>query len=296
MRLTRVEILVLVVIAAIGLSLLIPFVTYQRATSRQTACQDRLARLALATQQYDATEGSLPGYVNPLSKDRATGWVIPLLPYLTSTDPKGNDHLLQAHAAMLAEKAGPTRLPELLCPAQGRFAGDAPLSFVSNCGMPDVSDDPNLPPDWQANGLFFNRALPAPQQVKTSLAWLTKHDGTKVTLLFSENVDAGSWRDADEARNGFLWAANVQDGEPSSLPTIWPINQHRGQGDGTIKFARPASEHPGVVNVVMADAKTQALADQIDYLVFQRLMTADGAQVKAPNTNEPLPEPWRYRD
>jgi hypothetical protein len=296
MRLTRVEIFVLVLIAAIGLSLLIPFVTYQRAASRQLVCQDRLARLALATQQCEAAEGALPGYRNPLEKNRATGWVSPLLPYLTTTDPKGNDHLLQAHAAVVAEKAGPTRLPELLCPAQGQFAGEAPLSFVSNSGMSDVNDDPSLPPDWQANGLFFNHVLPAPQQVKASLAWLTKHDGTKVTLLFSENVDAGSWRDNDEARNGFLWAANVKKGEPTPLPTIWPINQHRGQGDGNIKFARPASEHPGVVNVVMADAKTQALAEQIDYLVFQRLMTADGAQVKAPNKDEPLPEPWRYRD
>lgn len=294
MRLSRSELLVVCLVGLLVLSLLFPFLQYQRASARSLVCQDRLGRLAIAAQAHDATVGHLPGFSDFLEENLPASWTTQLLPHLTTADPNGTENLQRAYAAFVAQKQGPSRLPELLCPAQEKFVPEAPLSYVANCGQPDVHADETLPPDWQANGLFFQRDVPDARRVTTSLAWLSAHDGQKVTLLLSENVDAGPWHATNEATIGFVWAPNLVDGLPSPLPTLWPINQHRGEGDGSIKFARPASEHAGVANGVMASGTVQAISDQIDYLVFQRMLTADGANVKAANQDAYLPAPWRH--
>lgn len=294
MRLTKPELAVVVFVAVIGISLLIPFVLHQRAAGRRLTCEDRLRRLAQAAQEYDDQHDALPGYVTGKGSDARQNWIVALLPHLTTADGAGGQHLQDARDALLTGKQGPTRLPELLCPGTAIFTSKTPLSFVGNCGMPDVKPADNLPPDWQANGLLVDQTVATKQRVTTSLAWLSEHDGTKVTILFSENVDAPSWQETSEAAIGFVWGANLVEGEPSPLPTVWPINQHRGQGDGSLKFARPSSEHVGGVNVVMASSTTQFLSEAVDYLVYQRLLTADGANVKIPGKDELLPKPWRH--
>jgi prepilin-type processing-associated H-X9-DG protein len=266
----------------------------QRTAARSTLCQDRQRRLAQAMQAFDAEEGALAGYKNLVRNDRITGWVLPILPLLTSPDDAAVPKFQEAYDDFLSDNAGPTRFAELLCPAVAEYKREAPLAYVVNCGMPDVDGDPELPPDWQANGVCFDLTQLEPLRVRVSLDWISKHDGTKVTLLLAENVDATSWRAPHEQETGFLWAANMEDGVPSPHPTLLTINELRGEQDYTLKFARPSSEHRGGVNVAMADGKTQFLNERIDYLAFQRLMTSDGAHVKVPNKDEALPEPWRY--
>lgn len=293
MRLTKAEIVVVLAVMAILATLAVPFVLHQRNAARRLTCDDRLRRLAMAMQKYDTTRERLPGFRQ--NDDPVRGWAVEVLPFLTVAGDAENTHLTNAHAALLQEKQGPQRLPELLCPATNDFKFPAPLSYVANCAMPDAKPtQDDAPPDWQANGMFFNRDLDPPQRVTTSLAWLAQHDGEKFTLLLSENLDAGSWKDATEALTGFVWAANLDNGVPTALPTVLPINHQRSQGDGSLRFARPSSEHVGGVNAAMADASTQFVSERIDYLVFQRLMTADGAHVKAPGRDEPLDPPWRY--
>ena len=50
----------------------------------------------------------------------------------------------------------------------------------------------------------------------------------------------------------------------------------------TPEFARPASTHSGGVNVVFADGHTQFLRDDIDYTVYQRLLTSNGKKCVDP--------------
>ena len=292
--LTRLEVLVIVVVAILAIGLLIPLVQWQRTAARSTMCQDRQRRLAEAAHAFDRNDGVLPGYRNVVGSDRITGWVTVLLPMLSSPDDKSPRGFQEAYDAIVASKTGPTRFPELLCPGVAEYKREAPLAFVANCGMPDVNDDQSLPPDWPANGVFFDRTEIESLHVEMSLDWLTKHDGTRVTLLFSENVDATSWVAPNEAETGFLWAANMEDGNPTPHPTLLHINERRGEWENSEKFARPSSEHPGGVNVAMASGQTQFLNDKIDYLAFQLMMTSDGENVKTPNKDEPLKEPWRY--
>lgn len=292
--LAKTELVVVVVIVLAAIALLIPFALQQRAASRAMTCQDRLQRLSLAVIEYDTKHGNLPGYRQSMG-EVTVGWVPPLLPLLHATDQQTEALQAQALAALQENKRGPAQLPSLLCPAQSPLERTSPISFIANCGMPDNTKESELPPDWQTNGLFFDHLVePEARRVMTSLNWLTRHDGSETTLLFSENIDAGAWSDSDEAKTGFVWTANKDaEGNPTSLPDVLRINQERGAGDGSLKFARPSSYHRGGVNVVMASGASRLVNDQIDYLVWQRLMVADGDNVKLAGEDEPAPQPWR---
>jgi prepilin-type processing-associated H-X9-DG protein len=185
-------------------------------------------------------------------------------------------------------------IPELVCPADSPEKGKptgAWLSYVANSGMPDVAGT-DFPPDWPANGPFLDRfAVPLGDDV--SLDWIDKHDGTGQTLMLSENLDASKWTDTDEARVGFVWVANVVDGEPDPGGELLRINADRGLGDGSIRFARPSSNHPGGVNVMYCDGRSEFLTESVDYLVLVRLMTPDDLALKLAGTDEPVEAPFR---
>jgi hypothetical protein len=294
--LTRIELVVIVIIVGGAALLLVPFVLHQRTQARRTLCEDRLRRLGQAAAWHDEQEGRLPGYRDRVRGDQITSWVTRVLPYLTTSDPAGDTPFHNAYEAVEQDRRDGLRLPELRCPAQVKFRSqEAPLSYIANCGLADRGEDLDYPPDWPSNGVFFDVTLSAEsQRVTMTLKWLSEHDGTNVTLLLSESTDAHHWTESHEADVGFLWAANEKNGEPTPLPDVLPINARRGESDGTRLFARPASEHTGGVNGVMASGETRFISEQIDYLVFQRLMTAAGAEVKAANRDEPLPPPWRH--
>jgi prepilin-type processing-associated H-X9-DG protein len=192
-------------------------------------------------------------------------------------------------------------IPELVCPADSPEKGKptgAWLSYVANSGMPDVAGT-EFPSDWPANGPFLDRfaaplganVLLAPRDV--SLAWIDERDGTGQTLMLSENLDAAKWTDTDEARVGFVWVANQVDGEPNPGNLLHRINAERGLGDGSIRFARPSSNHPGGVNVMYCDGRSEFLTETIDYLVLVRLMTPDDLDLKLAGTDKPVDPPFR---
>lgn len=308
--LSRLELIVVIVLGVFALALIIPFALQQRTQSRRLLCERRLARLAIAVQRYDDRHEFFPGYRNlqatdQAGKERSTGWVFPLLPFLEASD-EASEELTTIFASYGPEGPVATRgqeptqfLSEVICPAlpMSQYRRDLqPLSYVANCGQPDaeVPADGDIPPDWAANGLFFDHLRSPAQQVKVSLDWLSKHDGAEVTLLFSENLNATRWVSAREAEVGILWVPNEEDGIPSPLPLIEPINQGTTIASvRDMKQARPASLHPGGVNVVMADGKTQFLSEQIDYLAYVRMLTSDGQNVKRAGEDQLLGKPWR---
>ena len=145
--------------------------------------------------------------------------------------------------------------------------------------------------DWPANGVFLDRL--DPHFRPSSLAYLTAHDGAERTLLLSENTDAGLQTDANEARVGFVWVPHLVAGVPDPGDRVLRINVDRRHGDGSLRFARPASFHTGGVNVALASGATQFLTAHIDYLVFVQLMTPDDHGLKHPGTNHEVAPPFR---
>ncbi len=140
-------------------------------------------------------------------------------------------------------------------------------------------------------------------------------DGLSNTLLFAENLMGGRWNVANTAGYGtqqqceltFHWffasEANVCT-PPAGTPTpnaAWKINSDAPgasrpyadvaqalatTGGFTLgewqAAARPSAWHSGGVNVVFADKHTVFLSEQIDYDVYQQLMTTYGKKSEMP--------------
>jgi hypothetical protein len=323
------EVLVIGVFATLLLMLLVMWIGGRRGASRRDHCTFRQQQTAAALLQHEAMHGHFPGYrtLQAIADDgtpRAASWVFPVLPYLGYRPPPGSlrtanfralaeDPAIARPYAPLWKRYGPAgpddmrgeqpseRIVELLCPDDPTRRVASPvnrLSFVVNTGMPDVEEwqtGMSAPAaDWNANGVFMNQFDDGvAEQPYVSLAWIEAHNGANTTLLLSENVDAGQWTDTDEALVGFVWVAEELNSQPSRGSALWGVNERTGDGDGSIKFARPSSFHPGGVNVVYASGETQFMDQNIDWLVFARLMTPDGAAAKFPGSEEPVPEAYR---
>jgi prepilin-type processing-associated H-X9-DG protein len=274
---------------------------------RRTWCEKRQVDMAKAILRYENAQGEFPGYCNvqaEVGQARvATGWVFSVLPYFAPDDRRpGYRPLAPVHKEYgpngPAESRGQLpqrRLPELLCPDNSPRDKEipSPLAFVVNSGLPDAVESREFPPDWPANGVFLDRfSQPQFSQAVVSLEYLSDHDGAETTLLLSENIDAGQWADAAEAQVAFVWAAHLADGEPDPQGVVYRINRRRGAGDGSMQYARPSSHHAGGVNAVMCDGRSQFVNQNIDYLVFCRLMTPDGAGLKQPGSDKPIPPPF----
>jgi hypothetical protein len=302
---------VAVAVTALGFLLLLvfPFIIARRTESRRITCEMRLRRLGEAIDIYHDQNRSYPGYRQALSgadvnEGQPIGWAFGVLPYLISIDAKG------VAPQSIAEQYGPagqpaTRgqrpddvyLPNLVCPDDPRLGQGPPRpalgSYIGNTGLPDVPAGAQGPADWPGNGVLFDRFGRSPYPV----TWPTRdfvrdHDGLEYTLLFSENVDARLWTDADEPRVGFVWLPTLIDGMPAPSDDLLAINARRGAGDGNYRFARPSSMHAGGAYALFCSGKLQFLHENIDYSAFTGLMTSNATDVRRPGSEEKLPVPF----
>jgi prepilin-type processing-associated H-X9-DG protein len=155
----------------------------------------------------------------------------------------------------------------------GAKPSDTPLSYVVNCGRP--GDEDTL-----AHGVFHNHNVSG-EPVRVTLDELSKHDGTNYTLMGSENLQAGFWADTEEANVGMVWLEKPE--------RCSPINQcfDAGARPQDIQYARPSSRHPGGVIATFCDGHLQFLRENIDYQVYQHLMTPDSQAAGVTGTFDP---------
>ncbi len=149
-------------------------------------------------------------------------------------------------------------------------------------------------------------------------------DGSSNTLMLSENAQAFKYTNNNnlsasapdvisssqpaqyepsdvrqvELYTGFVWAPLTTN--PSSAPRINANKNGDYLGPPALKvtqgtylpsgndtswvYARPSSFHPGGVNVAMCGGELFFLRDDIDYKVYQQLMTSDGRHSDMPDT------------
>lgn len=131
--------------------------------------------------------------------------------------------------------------------------------------------------------MFFNRDVDGP--VKT-MSLDSVSDGAQETLLLAENIQAGRWTDTSEADLGMVWRETP---EPCSR-----VNECLDAGDRPqdIAYARPSSHHAGGVVVSFCDGHQVFVSEQVDYQVYQHLMTPDSAKAGLPGK---LEEDWCRR-
>lgn len=331
--LTRIEWIAVILMAMLLAALILPALLQNRQSARRNQCEHRLTDLGLTTLFVaELRPGkTFPGYANEQAADATgkrtkTGWQFELLPYLSRQVEVNRDEVPKEERfnplqflpgpdkfgprQKYYEAHGPTGpdatrgktpefyLPEFMCPDDPRSqAGkrQAWTSYVANCGMPDSKETANkkLPADWPANGAFLEEFDNRDPVIATSPQFVQDHDGASFTIMLSENLDAGLWTDSEEAKVGFLWAPGDAEGRHTPDCPVLFINQERGAGDGSVRFARPSSEHPGGVLMIYCDGRTKFIDQRLDFRIYCSQMTPDGQNVKQPGSDKLLDPPYR---
>jgi prepilin-type processing-associated H-X9-DG protein len=167
------------------------------------------------------------------------------------------------------------------------------LNVTSNIG--DTAD----------NGIFhdqagYDRLTPPQKAPKVRMSNIT--DGAGTTLMYTENIHktydstvasgapAFSWLFGNEQQLGFVWVVPTP---PDTSPQPGDTVNHqealnRNSQDVVVfptdkpRFARPASAHSGGMNVAFCDGHGDFLRDDIDYTIYQQLMTPWGRKCVDP--------------
>jgi hypothetical protein len=256
---------------------------------------------------YPLTSGGQP--------DIEISWAAKLLPHidlqsdwndLLAGYPPGNP------VYSLDVSSSPDRTPRrdiFICPSSPpTIKAWGALSYVANTGAPDIMPNSGYSQsDFVANGICHNLiSTPVNMRGPQVRFGADLQDGAAKTLLLSENVhkdEAGSsiinssWLRSSafylgpstgfgEQPFGMVWVYDPSNyNNPSSqarinrLPDPPPNQPFATFGPA---YARPASEHPELVIAVFAGGNVQSISDQIEYRVYQQLMTPNGRNARYP--------------
>ena len=204
----------------------------------------------------------------------------------------------------------PIKLALLICPS-GTGESDAvnlPNYYVANAGNPDVNAAATAFELHKGGGVFvdlvgsdadgkINIDKRASKVTVDSIV-----DGLSNTLLFSESMQAGPWAPtgADitgkigltgttnaiwQNRVGFCWPLPNTDGTPGQFGRdcvapagrfpLWVNackNSVLSSSDIDFKFARPSSNHPGLVVIAFADGSASTMSDTVDPYLLKKAM------------------------
>jgi prepilin-type N-terminal cleavage/methylation domain-containing protein len=288
---TLVELLVVITIIGLLVSIALPAFTAAQEAARRLTCMRNQQEIAKAILLYESKKKEYPASFSNVFGDACNGvgpcrswpWVPPLLPMMG--EEQLHNYLLDFPDLTDPTNAYLVHIDILVCPSDSRPIGGTPMSYVPNMGLPDDYTYANYsmggyPPipyyDLPANGIFhdrwYGRTGAGP---RVSINSADVKDGTSSTLVLSENVDTLVWNNIiDEFANGMLW----QD----VYPPVVGLNRDTGVGLD-INHARPSSRHANGFVVAYCGGETRFINEEIDYTVYARLMTPDGANAKADN-------------
>lgn len=231
--LTRIEVVVLCVIAMLCGLVLAPAISARRGPARQLQCLNNLREIGLSVLNYtSAYDGQLPPLSSSLSvvnsKDEqgnlTIGWPIALLPVLEDTP-----SLLNSIRQNSISVQGRARI------------GEGERVYIEHFACPTDESSVRVPGglSYVVNAGFFSRDLyngdPQGMHVVGSLAWtgepheeeavavhaatgvfwqtnggfqpsldyISEGDGSATTILVTENLQAGDWYDTDATKIGF---------------------------------------------------------------------------------------------
>ena len=315
---TIVELLVVITIIGLLMALLLPAVGRVRENARRVQCVNNMRSLGTAAVSYASKKEYFPGYISEMPTRNINtlivSWFTQLLPL---TDRNDMYDALQDGSLASNDSSGSLYLELAICPTDQPDTKNLPnLSYVINSGTWDVDNVARVLTngqggrDHKANGIGHNlvgllgrypgiasnriagQIKQAAQAVRVSPDFVSSNDGSSLTILLSENIDAGFWIGDN---SGFAHAANQ-----GGVSMAWlnpPATQARINKDVGLtpetevapRFARPSSNHDGVVVVTFADGHAETLNEEIDPDVYARLMTPDGQNA---NINGEL-IPWQ---
>ncbi len=246
-------------------------------------------------------------------------WSEDRYPIITETESELLEPTSGASGNGYASAAAPN-LEIMQCPSSPTIRGDnGRNSYVSNNGAHPAGNLSFAQSMNKSNGVFVNRLRgsvnSSGNDVPTGDAVTIDDlkDGQGYTVLFSENLQAMPWHRAGflnppadltsapvaypgDSRyvHGMVW----HQADPAALP-VHEINgspaerdkfslqmvQGGGAGLTPPDLARPSSAHTGGVNMAFADGTVRFITDEVEYRVYQALMTPRGK-----SSNVPFPE------
>jgi prepilin-type processing-associated H-X9-DG protein len=297
------DLCVVIAVFCLLFAVLLPKLAQKPVSGRRITCANNMDQIALALQNYVTTKGFFPGYRgnrvpdnNGFDADNIdVSWFVAVAPQMEQGVIYDRWDQLTAQVPPPAGAHNYPFIEFVVCPsnsaARTQPANNQPvshLSYVANAGASDPTParpiDRNVAPDHKANGVFHDLLHPLAPKLS-----LEMKDGASNTLLLSENNQARYWSDQDEFRIAFVF-------HPISTPGTtgkeanYRINAGRkiSDDDADLSTARPSSNHPGGVMVTFCDGRTIFLREDIDYKVYQQLMTPDGYHPKCdvPSTDE----------
>lgn len=245
-------------------------------------------------------------------RDIEMSWAAKLLPEMDAQALW--ESVLQGTAGQVnaLSDTNPDALPRqdfFICPADAYTNPNyAALSYIVNSGGPDNAPNTDMDPvasgsqpgsDAKANGVSHNLVTgyngPRLQPGSADI-----NDGAARTLLISENIHkdetgtpgaafAMSWLRSSAFYNnsmiaeqayGMVWVFDQSNPQRPSANMQVPFNREL---DGTtsyadVQYARPASAHGDTFVVAFCEGNTREINQNIDYRVYQQLMTPNGSK------------------
>lgn len=225
---TLVELLVVISIIAMLAALLLPAIQAAREQGRRVQCISNQNQVAFALLNYETTKQSFPALRAPLKPGsypcyhfaRASvanpdhtelTWVGFLLPFMEQ-----NPAWVQINSRNIEDALFDLVIPVMQCKSSGIAAGDNYISYVVNAGPQNFRPENSLQEygnEWRDRRdaprytLFFDhfalvgpwQGVPSPDRLdtlctaKSTVDNIVSMDGTSMTILLSENVDADRW-------------------------------------------------------------------------------------------------------
>ncbi|MGI9456244.1 MAG: DUF1559 domain-containing protein [Aeoliella sp.] len=240
-------------------------------------------------------------------RESRVSWAAHLLPDIDRQDLWDIVVGAEADAHQLSNQQVLTQVGLYVCPDDTDITsavGAAGLSYIVNTGAWDWESNGDFHGagengDTKDNGLFQNRVV---GNIKSTLGGI--RDGAATTLMVSENMHKNptySWFGVEpanpgEQQFGMVWVVSTQPGAPQSTggcgsdadqaPFKFEAEDLDFPEDQPC-YARPNSNHPGDrFNVIYADGHGQSIGMDIDYIVYQQLLTTHGAKCVDPHDDK----------
>lgn len=273
------ELVIVLAVAAVMLSILIPGIRRAREMAHRTACSNNLKQIALALSNYhDVHDVFPPGYVSrnvtaAMPADRETGpgfaWGALLLPFV---DQRPLYRTIDFSADPGLVPGGP--IVVFQCPSN---LPPPPSSYVGSAGFGNLTDRPGAP--TIPGILYRNSSIPA----------FDIRDGTSNTFLVGERagvhdfvpgqppVTAGAeWLNAPP---GLFRPAGLSDGrldEGSASLVLGTVGEDRPEAVHVPPLhsnhvAAFSSPHGDGINAAMADGSVHFISRSIDYATYKAL-------------------------
>jgi prepilin-type N-terminal cleavage/methylation domain-containing protein/prepilin-type processing-associated H-X9-DG protein len=261
-----IELLVVIAIIGILVGLLLPATRRVRESASRIACMNNLKQLMLGLHNYyqstdrparDRSTGHPesstqrwfpPGCVGPgTSPEERLSWMVAVLPYLEQGPLFKRFEVEKGYSGNVT--AARTAVKTFLCPA-GNEAGtlDAVTHYVAMAGIGPAAA--GQPAGAAGNGFMGTDRL-------TSLEMIA--DGTSNTIAFMETrFNLGPW-----ARGG---GSTLRGFEPAELPRLHGERRRLGR------------DHPGGMNVGMADGSVRFVRSSIDPAKLAAAITIAGGE------------------